>query len=122
MARRMFNLALPHLSHSLRRMSALSIQFDRGGVLLPKLGLWLDPHDPKIGEEICFVSHAHSDHTALHREIILSAPTSKLMHARIAGEWVERILEFGEKRTVTGPGGEAFEITLTPAGHIFGSA
>jgi DNA ligase-1 len=102
-------------------MSALGIQFHRGGVLLPELGLWLDPHEPKTGPEICFVSHAHSDHTALHREIILSAPTSKLMHARIPGEWIERILEFGEKRTITGPRG-LFDITLTPAGHIFGSA
>jgi len=102
-------------------MSALSIRFDRGGVFLPKLGLWLDAHEPKPGPEICFVSHAHSDHTALHREIILSAATSKLMHARIAGEWIERVLEFGEKRTIRGPNG-IFDITLTPAGHIFGSA
>jgi DNA ligase-1 len=104
-------------------MSALAIQFDRGGVFLPALGLWLDPHEPKVAKnELCFVSHAHSDHTALHREIILSAPTSKLMHARIAGEWIERILEFGEKRSFRAPSGEAFDITLTPAGHIFGSA
>jgi DNA ligase-1 len=102
-------------------MSALSIRFERGGVLLPRLGLWLDPHEPKTGPEICFVSHAHSDHTALHREIILSAPTSKLMHARIGGEWVERILQFGERRKFRGTG-EEFEISLTPAGHIFGSA
>ena len=104
-------------------MSALAIQFDRGGVFLPALGLWLDPHEPKLTKnEICFVSHAHSDHTALHREIILSAPTSKLMHARIPGEWIERILEFKEKRSFRSPSGEDFDITLTPAGHIFGSA
>src|SRR4051812_18205859 len=103
-------------------MSALGIQFHRGGVLLPELGLWLDPHEPKTGPEICFVSHAHSDHTALHREIILSAPTSKLMHARIPGEWIERILEFGEKRAIRAPSSQDFDITLTPAGHIFGSA
>jgi DNA ligase-1 len=104
-------------------MSALAIQFDRGGVFLPALGLWLDPHESKTAKnEVCFVSHAHSDHTALHREIILSAPTSKLMHARIAGEWIERILEFGEKRTVSAHTGQPFDITLTPAGHIFGSA
>lgn len=104
-------------------MSALSIHFQRGGVLLPKLGLWLDPHEPKTGDELCFVSHAHSDHTALHREIILSAPTSKLMHARMAGEWVERILQFGEKRAFQATGARMpFAITLTPAGHIFGSA
>lgn len=98
-------------------MSALSIRFSRGGVLLPKLGLWLDAHDPQPGPELCFVSHAHSDHTALHREIIVSAPTSRLMHARIEGKWAENILEFGERRRFGG-----FDITLTPAGHIFGSA
>jgi DNA ligase-1 len=103
-------------------MSALAIQFDRGGVLLPTLGLWLDPHEPKTGPELTFVSHAHSDHTALHREIILSAPTSKLMHARMPGQWIERIMEFGEKRSFRGPSGQDFQITLTPAGHIFGSA
>lgn len=102
-------------------MSELSIRFDRGGVLLPNLGLWLDPHEPKTGPELCFVSHAHSDHTALHREIILSAPTSKLMHARVPGEWIERILQFGEKKTFRSPRSE-FQVTLTPAGHIFGSA
>src|SRR5262249_8036520 len=37
------------------------------------------------------------------------------------GEWIERILEFGETRPAHGPGG-FFDITLTPAGHIFGSA
>ncbi|HUS36420.1 MAG TPA: MBL fold metallo-hydrolase RNA specificity domain-containing protein [Verrucomicrobiae bacterium] len=104
-------------------MSALGIQFHRGGVFLPQLGLWLDPHEPKLAhDELTFVSHAHSDHTALHREIILSAPTSRLMHARIPGEWIERILEFNEKRTFKSPFGQEFDITLTPAGHIFGSA
>ncbi|MGZ5544856.1 MAG: MBL fold metallo-hydrolase, partial [Limisphaerales bacterium] len=104
-------------------MSALGIQFDRGGVFLPKLGLWLDPHEPKTSRhELTFVSHAHSDHTALHREIILSAPTSKLMHARISGEWIERILEFNQKQTIRAPTGQFFDVTLTPAGHIFGSA
>ena len=63
-------------------MSALAIRFHRGGVFLPKLGLWLDPHDPKTGPERVFISHAHSDHIGLHREVILSKPTSKLIEER----------------------------------------
>lgn len=102
-------------------MSAFSIRFDHGGVFLPRLGLWLDPHEPKTGPERVFVSHAHADHIGLHREVILSKPTSKLMHARLAGDWTERILAFGETAEFQGLEA-AFKITLVPAGHIFGSA
>src|SRR5215831_4957185 len=100
-------------------MSALAIRFEKGGVHLPNLGLWLDPHEPKTGNERVFVSHAHSDHIGLHREIILSKPTSRLMHARLGGEWQEHVLPFGEAATFQGPQGD-FSITLLPAGHIFG--
>jgi DNA ligase-1 len=102
-------------------MSPLAIRFHRGGVHLPKLGLWLDPHEPQTGPERVFVSHAHSDHVGLHREVILSQPTSKLMHARLSGEWSENILDFNQPAHFEGielP----FAITLLPAGHIFGSA
>ncbi|MDX1953618.1 MAG: ATP-dependent DNA ligase [Verrucomicrobiota bacterium] len=102
-------------------MSALDIQFHRGGVFLPKLGLWLDPHLPIAGPEQVFISHAHSDHTGIHREIIVSEPTSRLMHARIAGEWSENILPFGTSRQFKATG-FPYNLTLLPAGHIFGSA
>lgn len=102
-------------------MPALSIRFQRGGVYLPSLGLWLDPHDPKTGSDRVFVSHAHADHIGLHREVIVSKPTSRLMRARLAGEWTEHILEFGKATEFQGPEG-LFKITLLPAGHIFGSA
>lgn len=102
-------------------MSSLNIQFYRGGVYLPKLGLWLDPHEPQQGEDTVFVSHAHSDHTELHREVILSEATSRLMHTRIGGQWIEHVAPYG--RALRFPGKEApFQITLLPAGHIFGSA
>jgi DNA ligase-1 len=102
-------------------MSALSIRFQRGAVFLPQLGLWLDAHDPQLGPERVFVSHAHSDHTGLHREVILSEPTSRLMHARIPGQWLEQVMPFGVGRDFV-HNDTPFRITLTPAGHIFGSA
>lgn len=102
-------------------MSALTIQFHRGGVHLPELGLWLDPHHRVAGPELAFVSHAHSDHTGAHREVILSAPTAHLMTARIGGQRVENILPFGEPREFAG-GKIPFRLTLLPAGHILGSA
>ncbi len=103
-------------------MSALSIGFQRGAVFLPKLGLWLDAHDPQLGAERVFVSHAHSDHTGLHREVILSEPTSRLMHARISGEWIEKVMPFGVPREFAHEG-TSFRITLpAPAVTIFCSA
>ena len=97
------------------------IEFRDGGLWLPDLGLWLDPHQPCAGPERVFVSHAHSDHVAAHREVILSEPTSRLMQARVPGERLEHRLAFGEKREFRG-GGAPYQITLVPAGHIFGSA
>ena len=99
--------------------SSLQVEFYRGGVYLPALRLWLDPHDPKV--EQVFVSHAHSDHVDFHREVILSAPTARLMRARIGGRRVEHILPWRERREFTGEH-VPYAITLFPAGHIFGSA
>ena len=68
-----------------------------------------------------FVSHAHSDHTAPHREVILSEGTSRLMKARLGGQRVQHVLPFQESRNFDGPGA-SYRITLLPAGHILGSA
>jgi DNA ligase-1 len=102
-------------------VSALSLQFVRGGVWLPPLGLWLDPHQRQIGPERVFVSHAHSDHTAAHREVILSVPTARLMRARSVKARMAHALNFGETRGFQGAE-VPWQITLLPAGHIFGSA
>lgn len=99
----------------------LFLKFKHGGVHLPNLGLWLDPHEPQTGPERVFVSHAHSDHVAPHREVILSEPTSRLMAARMPGERLERVLPF-RHRAEFDHGNRTFGITLLPAGHIFGSA
>ncbi len=91
----------------------INVRYDRG-VFLPTQDLWLDPWDAKV---FAFVSHAHSDHIAPHREIIVSQRTAHLMQARLPGKRKEIILPFGEERNVRG-----MQITLFPAGHIFGSA
>ena len=102
-------------------MPVLAFQYHRGGVYLPQLELWLDPHEPHSGAEKVFVSHAHSDHIAEHREVILSAPTSQFMQARLGGAPEERILSFGQPALFE-TRGLRWQITLLPAGHIFGSA
>jgi len=96
-------------------------QFVRGGIHLPDLSLWLDAHERRGEAERAFVSHAHSDHTASHREVILSEGTSRLMKARLGGQRTEHILPFHEPRSFDGPGA-SYRITLLPAGHILGSA
>jgi DNA ligase-1 len=102
-------------------MSFPRIEFRAGDLHIPELSLWLDPHEPQLGPEKVFVSHAHSDHVAAHREVILSAPTAKLMQARVPGQRHEHILNFGEPHQIE-TANKSFQITLLPAGHIFGSA
>ena len=91
----------------------LEIRYERG-VYLPQQDLWLDPWDAK---PFAFVSHAHSDHIAPHAEIIVSERTARLMQARLPARRIEHVLPFGEKRRV-----HDVDVTLLPAGHIFGSA
>src|SRR6202035_2900867 len=64
-----------------------------------------------------FVSHAHSDHIAPHKEIVLSERTARLMQARLPGKRHEHVVPFGELRRV-----HDVDLMLLPAGHIFGSA
>ena len=56
----------------------ISVRYRRG-LELPEHELWLDPHDAKA---FAFVSHAHSDHVAAHREVIVSRGTAALMRER----------------------------------------
>ena len=91
----------------------IDVHYERG-VFLPAQNVWLDPWDAK---PFAFVSHAHSDHVAPHQEIIVSERTARLVRARLAGDRKEIILPFGQPMKVRG-----LDITLFPAGHIFGSA
>jgi len=91
----------------------IDVRYERG-VFLPQQNLWLDPWEAK---DFAFVSHAHSDHIAPHREIIVSERTARLMQARLPGKRNEIILPFGQEKDVRG-----MQVSLFPAGHIFGSA
>jgi Cft2 family RNA processing exonuclease len=102
-------------------MPARPFNYVHGAIHLPELALWLDAHEARAAGERVFVSHAHSDHTAAHRETILSKGTARLMQARLGGKRVEHVLPFREPHRFEGPG-EPFQITLLPAGHILGSA
>src|SRR5262249_42070573 len=91
----------------------IEVRYERG-VYLPRQDLWLDPWDAK---RFAFVSHAHSDHIAPHKQVVVSERTAHLMQVRLRGSRLEHALPFGEKRFIRG-----LELMLIPAGHIFGSA
>ena len=96
--------------------SPAAVRYQRG-VFLPTHDLWLDPWD---NQGFAFVSHAHADHIGLHREVILSTVTARLMHARLPDQRrQEHRLEFGQTVADIRPD---LRITLYPAGHIAGSA
>ncbi len=90
------------------------VKFDRG-IWLPQVGWHLDAQFPT---DRSFVSHAHFDHLAPHREILCSEVTARLMRARMPGNRIEHVLAFGQEERLT----TDCSVTLHPAGHIFGSA
>ena len=91
----------------------IEVRYERG-VYLPKQDVWLDPWDAK---HFAFVSHAHGDHIAPHREVIVSQRTGHLMQVRVPGSRIEHALPFDERRSVRG-----VDLMLIAAGHILGSA
>src|SRR2546421_839313 len=101
----------PTCSHV--NFSMIEVRYERG-VYLPAHDLWLDPWEPK---RFAFVSHAHGDHIAPHEEIILSERTARLLQTRMPGTRTEHVLPSDEQRRV-----HDVDVTLLPAGHIFGSA
>jgi Cft2 family RNA processing exonuclease len=90
------------------------VQF-RKGVWLPQIGWWLDA---QARAERSFVSHAHSDHIARHKEIICTPATARFIHARLPGRRTMHEWQFGR----THPLEFGVNATLHPAGHILGSA
>ena len=87
----------------------------RKGVWLPQLGWWLDAQ-ARVARS--FVSHAHSDHIARHREVLCTAATARLLHARLPGRREETVLPFGRRHALE----FGASATLHPAGHILGSS
>ncbi|MDA7643894.1 ATP-dependent DNA ligase [Verrucomicrobiales bacterium] len=87
-----------------------------GGLHLPGMDLWLDPHRAK---STAFVSHAHADHFAKHETIICSERTHALIRKRYGAPKSKVIsLAYGERYGFN----EDYHLHLLPAGHIFGSA
>lgn len=87
----------------------------KDGLYLPDLDLWLDSHRVK---ENGFISHAHADHFARHKNIFCSEETAHILKARynVADDRLNphpfhAPLDLGP-----------FKLQLLPAGHIFGSA
>ncbi len=99
----------------------MDFQYQAGGLHLPGLGLWLDAPRPVKGEDRVVITHAHSDHAALHREVVCTHPTRRFLKARLGSIPVAHEQAYHEVREYTGPGG-SYRITLLPAGHILGSA
>ena len=91
------------------------VEMRGGSIYLPQVDLWCDAHSPT---DFSFVSHAHFDHLAGHRRIITSEGTRRLMAARLPGEREEIVLPFETPYALNAE----TELTLHPAGHIFGSA
>ncbi|WP_265595357.1 ATP-dependent DNA ligase [Verrucomicrobium sp. BvORR106] len=87
-----------------------------GGIYLPELDLWLDPHRP-VGR--AFVSHAHSDHFARHEFTLCSPVTHAIIDKRYGAiaEGASLVPGYGEAVIERG-----YELRLLPAGHILGSA
>jgi DNA ligase-1 len=93
---------------------AWEVRFENG-VWLPQIGWWLDARYPVAKS---FVSHAHFDHVAAHQVFLCSEGTARLTRARLPGEPREIVLPFGQPHALT----PECEVTLHPAGHIYGSA
>ena len=91
------------------------VESRNGGIFLPQADLWLDPPFPVAR---AFVSHAHADHIAPHREVICSEGTARLMASRMAGERSEIVVPWDMPYALDAE----TEIRLYPAGHIHGSA
>ncbi len=88
------------------------IEYSRG-IRVEGTDLWLDATERK---PLCFVSHAHLDHSVPHFKVIASRKTARLYSHRCkCGEVIE--LEYNQPFSLDG-----VSITLFPAGHILGSS
>ena len=72
--------------------------------------------DPKRKRAAAVVTHAHMDH--LIEGAVMTPQTKDVMHARIPGSDLSSVaLPFGENARIAG-----FDLTLSEAGHVLGSA
>ena len=74
--------------------------------------------DATRSADCCVVSHAHSDHVARHRCMVTTPATAALIRQRMGPPRGEVIaLPYGQPWERHG-----WRVTLTPAGHVLGSA
>lgn len=73
--------------------------------------------DSRLPQDLCFMSHAHSDHLGRHRRSIVTPSTAKLAGYRIGKIGLEAL----DYDTPFRPC-DNVSITLRPAGHVLGSA
>lgn len=88
----------------------------KSGLTIPSLSITLD--SPTVERQFNFISHAHTDHFSINKNLQVHStpPTARLMRLRgFSGKIIE--MEFGETLET-----EHARITLYPAGHILGSA
>lgn len=76
--------------------------------------LYLDSRQPRRAS---FVSHAHSDHIAIHQKAIATSATAALSEHRIGSQNMACV-EYGESLDFDCD----TRLTLLPAGHVVGSA
>ncbi|MBD3223446.1 MAG: hypothetical protein GF313_01850 [Caldithrix sp.] len=86
--------------------------FDRD-IVIGDIQLWLDARRVK---PFGFISHAHADHIARHKEILCSPPTAEFLKKRLKKSNVKKI-PYGQIFTM-----KDVKLSLHPAGHILGSA
>ena len=95
-------------------MPAWDVHF-RKGVWLPQIGWWLDA---QARADRAFVSHAHADHIARHREVLCTPATARFLQARLPGKRIVSEVPFGQPQALE----FGATATLHPAGHILGSS
>jgi Cft2 family RNA processing exonuclease len=76
--------------------------------------LWLDATRSR---PLGFISHAHSDHTAKHQQIIATQATWFLCRRRLGQKRKVTILEYRKPYPVDG-----YSVELLPSGHMLGAA
>ena len=107
---------------TLTPMTALAVTVDASGLLLPALGLHLDP---VRDVPLAFASHAHGDHAggAGAGTLLATRETIALLEARRGAKLAgARPLGFGESIDLALEGGAVARATLEPAGHVLGAA
>jgi Cft2 family RNA processing exonuclease len=89
------------------------IEFNHG-IRVVGTELWLDATRPR---PLGFISHAHSDHTARHQQVIATQATWSLCRRRLGQKSKITPLEYRKPCSMDG-----FSVELLPSGHMLGAA